>query len=312
MNAVVNSAIVRAAELENRKILHPRFTEAMRILEESYLLSVESGKPRAIMVLGESGVGKSTLLAAFLANHPRQEARQKTIIPVLAVEVPAQPTIKSTADAILMKFNKMYVSGSAEAKTERIKLLLKQCDVRCLILDEFQHIVDRGRTRMNAAVADWLKNLMNSSGISVMAFGLPQSANLLRYNEQLRRRFSSSITLSPWTLESEADFNEFRAVINAFERAIALNDVSNLYAEDIAKRIYFATDGKIGYLSRLLSSAMYKVLLAGETCIQRQHLHAAFREQIWADASEQTNPFSDEFQLRRLNRKAEPYEPPLV
>lgn len=302
----------RMASLEGRVIQHPQFKSALDQLNERHKLSISSKQSLGMMVLGASGVGKSTLLQTFLKQYPRQETDERTLIPVLSVEIPSQPTIKSTADAILGEFDWKYASGTAEAKTKRIIALIKQCGVQTIILDEFQHFADRGRKKTNEVVADWLKSLMNSTGVSFVVFGLPQAAGILRVNEQLRRRFSASVTLAPWVMSSESDMKEFRGVIKALEKSADLPVSSGLYEDDMYKRLFFASGGKIGYLSKLISSATYLALLNEGDKIERCHLHKAFLIYIWASAPPSHNPFDEEFEWRHLNGACEPFEPALI
>ncbi|MGH8493107.1 MAG: TniB family NTP-binding protein [Moraxellaceae bacterium] len=302
----------KTASLERGIIQHPQFKNALDLLNEQHKLSVSSQQSHGMMVLGASGVGKSTLLQTFLKQHPIHETDEETRIPVLSVEIPSQPTIKSTADAILGKFDEKYKGGTAETKTKKIIMLIKHCDVKTIILDEFQHFSDRGRKKTNALVADWLKSLMNNAGVSFVVFGLPQAAEILRSNEQLRRRFSASVTLVPWSMSSESDMKEFRGVIKILEKSADLPASSELYENDLYKRLYFASGGKIGYLSKLIDSATYIALQDGDSHIERSHLHKAFQKSVWADAPKNLNPFDDDFEWRQLNGACEPFEPALI
>lgn len=308
----MQNALEKIRTFEGRTVLHPRHIRALERLDECYALTVETKKTRSVMVVGESGVGKSTLMNAFVEKYPRKETRNQTIIAVLVVSVPSSPSKGAMADAILTKFGDIYVRGSVQDKRARILLLMKQCGVKCLVLDEFQHFIDRGGTRTYSAVADWIKEVMNEAGVSVIAFGLQNGLLMLRSNSQMRRRFSSSINLLPWSLDTDEDRLEFRRLIKAFEKAMELPEQSLLYGEEMATRIYFACDGKIGYLAPFLSRALYLSLINGGQKVELEHLNRAFIDQIWGSASSKDNPFSADFTFRRLNRLGEPFEPPLI
>lgn len=305
-------AFEKTRVFESKTVLHPRYVHALARLDECYLLTAETRKTRSIMVVGESGAGKSTLMNAFVEKYPRKETRNQTMIPVLVASVPSSPTKGAMADSILTKFGDIYVRGSVQDKRARILLLMKQCGVRCLVLDEFQHFIERGGTKTHAAVADWIKEVMNEAGVSVIAFGLQNGLLMLRSNSQMRRRFSSSINLQPWSLDTDEDRLEFRRLVKAFEKAMELPEQSNLYGEEIATRIYYACDGKIGYLVKLLSRALYLAVKNGHQRIEIDHLSQAFIDEVWGSASSKENPFSADFTCRRLNRLGEPFEPPLI
>ncbi|MGH8493084.1 MAG: TniB family NTP-binding protein [Moraxellaceae bacterium] len=293
-------------------IHYPMFKTALERLVEVFDLSQVSNQSAAMMVLGESGTGKSTLLKAFMERYPRQITEEKTSIPVLSVEIPSRPTIKSTADAILTQFDRLYVGGSAGEKTKRIKLLIKQCEVRVIVFDEFQHFIDRGTTTANTAVADWIKGLMNETKVSVVIFGLPRAARILRYNDQLRRRFSAAIKMRPWVFESSEDIREFKGIIKALERATNLPAPGELHTEDMMRRLFFASGGLIGYLAKLVTMSACTAMKNGDGRITIAHLHSTFIKHIWAEATSNRNPFNESFEWRPLNRANEPFEPVLI
>ena len=63
--------------------------------------------------------------------------------------------------------------GSIEEKRIKLLELLRRCKTRLIILDEFQHLVERGTRPRIEAVADAIKTLINQSGIPIILVGHP-------------------------------------------------------------------------------------------------------------------------------------------
>ena len=64
--------------------------------------------------------------------------------------------------------------------------------MRLIILDEFQHFVDKDSWRVLKNVSDWLKNLIDETEVPIVLIGMPYAVEILDApgNEQLQRRFS--------------------------------------------------------------------------------------------------------------------------
>jgi len=77
---------------------------------------------------------------------------------------------------------------------------------------------------------------------------------------------------------------------------------------EIGLRLYYATDGRIAFIKKLLTSSLQFALERQETGIGPEQLARAFTEDIWWGGIGPLNPFSPDFQFRRLDRGGEPFE----
>ncbi|TNY03441.1 transposase, partial [Escherichia coli] len=72
-------------------------------MEANLLLYRRTGVAQNLLVLGESGTGKTTLARWFCRRYPKQQLLERDVLPVLYVSVPAAATIAGTVEAILLQ-----------------------------------------------------------------------------------------------------------------------------------------------------------------------------------------------------------------
>ncbi|WP_085277949.1 TniB family NTP-binding protein [Pseudogulbenkiania subflava] len=287
-------------------ICHQRFRNALFQIAELHHRRRTHGAGGGVLLIGPSGAGKSTILEAYEAEYPRSFEGQRTHLPVLVAKVPSSPTVRSLAGAILeaMGDHKSH-SGTAPEKTTRLVELIKRCGVEMLLLDEFQHLFYPPTVAAFRDVTDWLKNLLESTGLGMVGCGLPTAELVIRSNEQLSRRFSPSIPVDPFSLEDEADFIEFRGLLKAIASCLPMDSEIPLYEANLARRIHTASFGLVDYTIKLLEGAVSAANLAGLSTLSLDVLAAGFRERIWKDVPDSLNPFHPESPLRPLTQPGE-------
>lgn len=264
---------------------------------------------RGLMVLGPSGAGKTTTVREYLGMTFSQLRIPGKSCSAVHVEIPASPTQKSLATAILMGLGDPLATAprhSAEAKMTRIATLLRSLSTEVLVLDEAQHLVDYRRSNTYDA-ADWLKNLMNSSEIAVFLVGLQRARQLLWTNEQLRRRFSATVDLERFGWVTCEDQQRFAVLVRSVAKTLPV-PTSDLTQGDMLHRLYHASFGLMDYLIKILDRAVWIVRSGRASGVDRAVLASAFRDEVWADAPPDRNPFSDDFTFTPLIGVHEPFE----
>ena len=288
-------------------IEHPGYLETMQKIELLHQRSKLAGVAGGLLITGHTGSGKSTAKTQYAERYPRQEAMDRTHIRVLVVDTPSSPTVRSLVAAMLTAMgDPASQKGTAEEKTERLYKLLKGCGVELLIIDEFQHFLDRGKFSEACTVTDWLKNLLNRANIPVVLIGLPRSAYVLELNEQLRRRFSSRYSLRPLAFAHVDDIQQFRALLNAVQQQLPIQSLA-LSAYEMAQRFHVATHGLMDYLAKLIDGAVQIAAARQLLALDLRTYAEAFIESVWRDCPSELNPFSQNALLRPLTGRGEPF-----
>lgn len=293
--------------VRDRIIEHDSFTKAVRAIAQAHERWTLAKVPGALLIYGQSGCGKSTVLRYYLQQFPRQSTPRKTIIPVLRVVTPESPTVRSFTEAVLVALGDPAAArGSAAVKTQRIIHFVKECEIQLFLIDEFHHFCDSTRSE-SRRVTDWLKNLINECGVPVVLFGLPRAISALNSNEQLRRRFSSPIHLAEFGFATDEQQLTFRSVLQHLQSLMPYQKGLNLSNPDMAMRFHFATNGLIDYVVKIIDELVVASAGHPHPAVDYNALQEAFKVQIWADVPEQLNPFNPAVKLRRLDQINEPF-----
>jgi hypothetical protein len=160
-------------------------------------------------------------LACVIPLPPNDCLSWRTV-PVLYTEVPSGTTAKRFADQILYDLGyPLYGRGTTIEKTVRIRELFKRCRMQMLLVDEVNHFVDTERSPVAHDVADWLKTLIDQCTISVAILGIPRCLEVLRQNEQLRRRFSAPFTIGYLRWDLPHDRRNFKLFLRSVQEHLS-------------------------------------------------------------------------------------------
>lgn len=297
-------------QLQSSYLMFPAFQASFERMDANLRLYRQTGISQNLLVLGESGTGKTTLARMFTEANPKQQLPDRDVIPVLYVSVPAAATIAGTVEAILAQLGDLEPErGTISTKTARAVKLAKGCAVEMLVFDEAQHIQDRGRSQSQYFVGDWLKSFSDALSLPVTLLGLPRTQGLLQVNEQLRRRFSRRLSLSIETDKKEPGENSSIGLFQSLAQALPLPVNPNPHGwKELGLRLHYATQGRIAYVKQLLVHAYSCAIENGRDCITTEELASAFTTSIWPAGIGPLNPFDPNFPWRVLDRSGEPFQ----
>ena len=115
-------------------VLHPRFREAVRLLDRCHQGSRLGGEPACGAILGASGVGKTSVVDHYCRLHPSEETETATRQPVLKVTLQPDARPKGiAADLLLALGDPAWSSGTVQTLTNRAVRLLKHCGVELIL-----------------------------------------------------------------------------------------------------------------------------------------------------------------------------------
>lgn len=244
---------------------------------------------RLTLLLANTGCGKTSAIQDFLAQS-EGDFRTKA----LYVSLPVPCTIKAMTSEMLRQLGDPLCDRNTTASRNSFRIIhqLKQQGKLLLIIDEFQHLIDHDRDKVQRQTTDWLKTLLDRAGVPVVCVGLPNSLEIIRSNSQLERRTTKVIYLPAFIWDNGEQTTRFRVFLHVYESALPFTAPSNLSALPMAAALHRASDGLVGRISQLIGEATLVSMTRadGQDCLTWKDFAAAYAGLPFANR----NPFDPE------------------
>lgn len=242
--------------------------------------------------------------------HPREEHETFTSVPVLLVSVPPKCSPKRLPGAMLQALGSpLWNVGDEEQRSHQLNVLLEKCGVRLVILNEANHLVDRGKEKSHYLLGDWIKLTSEERKIPFVLVGIPRVKVLLDVNEQLDDRVREVVTVEPFGVDERCK-NQMKVALAAFDKLLEGIDRIPLADDENARRFVFATAGRLRRIRRMLEEAVQAAANQKRPKIDLPLLAEVFRTHIFKGAPDSRNPFVPaKFTEQPLTKPGEPFEP---
>lgn len=283
---MINEEIIESiSKLRHFVCYHNEFLNAYEGVLGCMQRSISYNRPIGCLLLGKGGVGKSTICKSIKAKNKPETIKtngyQKRIVKVFYMPVPSPVTIKSLTIRMLEELGCYDIKGTGEQLNYRLRTLLRECDTKLIMLDEFHHIYSASalKNRTTENVANWIKTLADESKITICLVGLPDIKDHLHLDSQLQRRFSYVYTLNPLSIsENTAEiYNNFLKHTEEFyNKKLAVNFDPPLTSQTMLRRIYLATAGIQAYIIQLIQESCIIALSSQRKTITISDFHSAF------------------------------------
>jgi hypothetical protein len=287
----------RIALVYRIRIWYPRMKQIYDEIVRAYEINPITPDPECLAVLGRFRTGKTTIIESFCNQYPRQILTETTQVPVFKVVIPAKATIGNLLVTLLDTLGDPLAGrGTIGSKLTRLQRLVSDCGVKMIILDEANHFVDRDSQRVLHDVSNMMKNLIKEQNIACVLVGLPYTEEVLRVNEQLGSLFGDPRLLEPfcWDTDHPETVQEFRMFLHQFEQQLPLPPQTFLSSQELAWRCFVATQGKVGYVMRLLRRSAENAIQQDCTSLTVEHFAAAFDQTLAGKRRGLKNPFIGE------------------
>jgi hypothetical protein len=161
---------------------------------------------------------------------------------------------------------------------ERLVKACRASSVQLLFVDELQHLLNRETGRVRLACVELLAHIVKQTNVPAVFLGSQWEAEtIIRANPQLERRVGAPHILRPfeWNRNRPETLLEFRSLMRTIDHHLPF-DPSGLGEEEAAYCMYYATDGILGWIMKLINYAAMKAIQAQEATLSRRRLAEAY------------------------------------
>lgn len=249
----------------DRWIGYSRATAALERLETLYAWPGKQRMPN-LLLLGPTNNGKSMIIEKFRRLHPPTSHSDREQMPVLAVQMPSDPSVIRFYVALQAAMGAPLRPRQRLADLEQATLrLLRVVGVRVLVIDELHNVL-AGRADTRREFLNLIRFLGNELRISLVGVGTREAYLAIRSDDQLENRFEP-FTLPRWEPNEEA-----RSLLASFAAAFPMRRHSTIATEDMARYLLSRSEGTIGELTHLLTDAAVAAIESGEESINQRTL----------------------------------------
>ena len=292
-------------------IVHPDIANVFKDATEKMANCKLARRANAMLLIGGSGAGKTTLtlyLKHFAESVYGFVDPERTICPVLQIQMPDPCTPVEISIAVLEALgDPLPRYGTKSEIFNRSKTLLKQCEVRLVLIDNFHDTpTKRGPSGMKLAGAR-IRDLMDKSNALWILLGTKDAIKVKNSDPQLVKRVAYVRKLKYFSIKTQEGMSKFKRLLNELEKWLPLAEPSCLCETKIIGLVHLATDGIFDRLILLTAQGCIEAARAGREVLLKDDLEKAFNF-IFGELDAADNPFSDRFKLRRLNGPNDPYE----
>lgn len=150
--------------------------------------------PSGVLILGPTGSGKTAVARELQRLYPTTES---SCVPVLFVEAPVYPTARKLAEKLLIGLGvDVHPRQTAQQLTRLVLKWLNVRRVRVIVVDEVHRIAEVKPFQVHGA-SDYFRALMTEAELPIVLLGRESEGQLIDVDDQLRRRFTSTVELQP-------------------------------------------------------------------------------------------------------------------
>ena len=221
-------------------------------------------RTKGLMLVGPYANGKTMIAERFAVAHLRAVEQQR----VWVVQTREGAGLAHFYGSILQALRAPTGSGrDVGRKVEQVDHLLDRLKPRMLIFDEFHNAL-RGRARDVEAVLAFLRRIGRQFDISPVLIGEVTVYDIVNQTAEMATRFDLH-PVPRWQYGEE-----FLALLDSLESALPLVRASDLSDEPLARRIFQLSEGLIGEIVAIVSTAASAAVRSGEERITQSGIEA--------------------------------------
>ena len=237
------------------KYITSHITQVIRDKMNYCLRSTRRKSPSGVIIEGPTGVGKTTTCEREMMLINQQYVQAGFPPPIYLVKSPTTPGTKQYLSKILVALgDHSPYSGTEQNLQDRVIKQLKLKQVKVLIFDEFQQLIEKRSDGVIRHTLDDIKSISDDNQIACMFVGVHGVYKIAKNNEQAASRFAKIIRINYMVFNSPRWQKITRKFMTGYFKAHSL-DISGFDEYQICLRLYAATNGDLRLFVDLLDEA---------------------------------------------------------
>jgi Cdc6-like AAA superfamily ATPase len=264
--------------------------DGLELLQDAYDSQFHFREPKGLAITGRTGAGKSTLAEFFIKDYPQVRDKYGLTVPILRTVVPSEATVQKTILNLLIALGETDITNlREEILMARLFKLIKECSVRMIILDEFQHLVYLKDFSIISGVTDWLKNLIVDLKIPLVIMGMPSCLRVLEVDKQLGERISMRLELFYISHTTPEARREYKKIMQTFEARYD-HKKATLTDSEMLLRFLCASQGSLRKITDILNYDRMKRWSETDVSLE-ERLSKSFLRMIGLSEAVPVDPF---------------------
>jgi len=172
---------------------------------------------------------------------------------------------------------------------------MKEQNVRMLIFDEFQNLIDRDSEKLSDKAANWLKELINDEDykVSIVIVGLERTKKLFE-NDQLRSRFWNPVRMREFNWNDEKQRLDLKRFLQTVGKKIKIQEGLSISSNEMVYRFYCASGGLVRYIMNIIAVAQELAAKKDVAVIEMKDFAKAYSMVVCGNSEIAVNPFFEE------------------
>lgn len=255
--------------------------EQINFVHESSL----SGVNFSLLVTGISRLGKSFVARRYETIHPEFTLDGVIQLPVLYTKIRGAKSTVDLLNQIIESLNAPLIRSQTKAHTiqKRLTGLLKEHGVQIVFIDEVQDCLPLSDGKLAQDMAKQLCRLHDDTETPFVLLGTPSAKRLINLGfgntksntlitkteeEQVSGRMLAPLSLVPIFPQTKSWVNCVTFFLNKYNLSL---DIIN--SKPLLNRIYVATEGRLGFLNKLMFTLSRKNFETSSTLLKFQRTY---------------------------------------